>query len=178
MWRDPVVKRYAAALFAVGEQHDCLKELEQDLQGVWALLDKQDKIRKALFSPVIPAVIKKDIIRRSFENKIQPWLLYFLLLLVDRRRETYLQGIAEAFTQIVETKSNIAYAEVETPVPRLPEEEKALSAKLEKMSLKTIKLKTSVNPALLGGIKLKMGDKYIDGSIEGGLARLKERLVA
>jgi F-type H+-transporting ATPase subunit delta len=92
-------------------------------------------------------------------------------------RADQLEGIAEAFRELVDTEQGRARARVRTAVPLTPEERQALQQRLgRKLGGKQVSLDEVVDQRLLGGFVAEVDSYIVDGSLDGQLARLKERL--
>ena len=102
--------------------------------------------------------------------------LSFLKLLIRKRREDLLEECAREFRILLAAQANTADAEVSTAVPLTPEQETRLTESLQTLTGKTIKLTTQIDPTLVGGVVVRIGDTVMDGSVRGKLERLERQL--
>jgi F-type H+-transporting ATPase subunit delta len=102
--------------------------------------------------------------------------LNFLLLILDKKRETYLELIFKEYEEMADESRNIKKAELISAMAVSDEDIKTLSETLSSSTGKTIQLKLIIDPAIIGGIKIRMGDKIIDASVAKKLEMLKNNL--
>jgi F-type H+-transporting ATPase subunit delta len=173
-----VAKRYAQALFNAAQDAKVLDKMETDLPLVTATLDANPELKMVLNHPVISAADKKIVIGKLFTGKVSDMLVNFMMLIVEKNREGLLDGIREIFGELLMEYRGQVRAEVFTAF-ELPESMKAtLTQKLSAFTGKTVELSEVVDPALIGGVRVRMGDRVLDGSVHSGLARMKETLLA
>jgi F-type H+-transporting ATPase subunit delta len=173
-----IARRYAQALFAMSRKGGVLERVETDLDTVDALIRTQPNLLRIMRAPTIPRANKKDLVRRLFESQISPLTLRFLSLLIDKRREATLPDVSREFRALSDAARNVLPA-VATVAARLTTEERArLTETLARRTGKTIELREEVDPELIGGVVIRLGDTIIDGSIAGQLRRLHQQLLA
>lgn len=177
MSRGIVSKRYAEAFFGLMSEKNLLDQGEVDLKEISRIYQEVEEFRRFLEHRRIPASDKKEIMRRLFKKKVHRYTLNFLLLLCDRHRESGLQDICHCFFEMALQARNITEAEVRSAVPLSEEDLKAIGQRLTQVTGSEIRLHTAIDPSLLGGVVVKVGDKVIDGSIAQRLRKLKEHLM-
>ncbi len=176
MIRKVVARRYAEALFEVASEQQKLDQVLEDLKLVIEFLRVSPELKRLLEHQKLSFGKKKEIIRELWGSKVSEVVLIFLELLVDKRRERYLEAIYEVYLELLRANRNIVLAEVKTAFPLEEEEQKELVGVLEKLTKKKVELKASVDPELIGGIQVKIGDRIFDGSIAKRLELLKTHL--
>jgi F-type H+-transporting ATPase subunit delta len=122
---------------------------------------------------LVPPQAKKETLNRIFAEDLDGFVLNFLFLLIDKRREPALPAIISEYVRLANEARNIAEAEVFTAKELSQDQLEALAAKLSKGTGKNIVLKTTLDQALIGGIIVKIGDKLIDGSVGRQLKVMK-----
>lgn len=173
---ETVARRYAQALFDSGRDHGNLDRLEADLAAVLAAMEQEPAMRKALFHPLISVEHKQRMIQDLFYDRLAPVTLRLLKLLVVKKRERQLEAILAEFRRLVNDARNVIEAEA---VAARPLDEKVigdLRSRLQEITGRQVNLRVAVDPSILGGLLLKMGDRRIDGSLRGRLSRMKETL--
>ncbi len=100
----------------------------------------------------------------------------FLTLLVQKKRIVILPEIAEEFQVMVDSEKNISHGHVISAIELSAELQENVQATLEKLTGKKVKLTSSVDPSIIGGIIAKVGDLVLDGSIKTQLAGLKDSI--
>lgn len=172
-----VVRRYAAALFGAASQRGVVDRVESDLGLVSYVVETSPALLKGLTSPLVPGQRKREILRQIFEGKVHEVTLSYLCLLVGKRREEAIPLTEAEYVRLANEARGIATAHVVSAVDLVPEEETALAQALSHATGKTVVLERSVDPELIGGVLVKIGDTVIDGSIRGQLEALREKLL-
>ena len=108
--------------------------------------------------------------------KLSPITRNFLFVLVDRRRIASLSNIIQDFEAVVDARLGFAQAEVSSARELSETQRSALNARLERLTGKRIRMRFTVDPALIGGVVARIGSTVYDGSVRGQLATLERRL--
>ncbi len=173
-----VYQVYAEALFEVAVEADKLDEYKKELEFVVECFDEYPKFYDLFVAVRISKENKKDTINEIFENKISKDVLNFLKILIDKQRASSIRGIYRSFSLMVDQKQGIVNAKVQSAVELTESEKEKLKSQLENMSGHTVRLNCVVNPEIIGGLIIKMGDEVIDASITGKLNEMKDNLSA
>ena len=168
-------RRYARALLDVAQQSDPAA-VREELRAVRALLEQHSELAEALAHPALPAAKKRSVLRAALELKLSAPVLRLLELLVERGRLGLLGAIEGAYGALFNAQRGVATAEAVSAAPLGAEERRALTAALERASGLRIELEAREDPALLGGLLVRMGGRSYDGSVRGRLRALRERL--
>ncbi len=177
MLSNQLATTYGQAVFELACAKDMLDQVEQQLLLVEDTLSKQADLAALLYHPRVPGKAKKDTIIKVFGDELTDFVRHFLLLLVDKRREMALSAIIRQYVVLANKARNIVEAEVITALPLSQAEKAALSQKLTKVTGRTVILKPAIDPSIIGGVIVKIGDKLIDGSISRQLKALEQVLV-
>lgn len=174
-----VSRNYAQALIELAGSD--LRLQEEFLNEITAICESINKVKgaKEVFgTPTISKDEKKILIKKLFEGKINQKTFNFLLLLTDKQRLSILPEIQNQLTIIVNRNKGITIAEVSSASQLDSASLEALKQKLEKVLGKNEKvtIESRVEPALIGGIVVKVNDLVYDGSVKGRLENLKRRL--
>lgn len=175
MLKSGAVERYARALFDLAVEENQLDQFNQELTEIHGLITGQEDLKKLLHHPRIPEADKKDLMKRILGDA-SPMIVNFIMLLIDKGRISLLKGIIEHFQDMVREAKGIIEVQVYTALELTAALEAKLAEKLKKLTEKEVELKVQVDPGLIGGMKLRIGDKVIDGSIQTHLERIKENL--
>lgn len=165
---------YARALLSVMEGK--LEEAVKELQSVQAVLAEQPEYRALLTSPALPAADRRNLLS-PFEGKVSQEMYHFLLVLSDHSRFSLLPEIARAFYAGCDEALGILRVEAVTAVELTEEQCARLREKLESSTGKTVVLTGKTDPAVLGGIRLKMKNQELDGTLRARLDGLRETLI-
>ena len=181
MREESVARRYAAALFEQArksETPDVMGRTGEELALVAQTVADTGALRALLGQPLVTEERKKLALRNAFGDRVSPVVLAFLDLLVDKRRIGLLPELQREFARRVREHRNIARARATSAVPLTPEQTAALERSLEARTGKDIELETEVDPSVLGGVLVRIGDTVFDGTVRGNLERLREQLLA
>ncbi|MCD6435810.1 MAG: F0F1 ATP synthase subunit delta [Clostridiales bacterium] len=171
-----VAKTYSQALFEFALESDSLNSINEEFEFVVNSFKTYNEFFELFKSPKISIEDRKRIIREVFQEKISTGMLNFILIILDKRRSSEIINIDYEFKKLFDKHFGIAKAYVKS-VKELDENEKSeLVKKLSELTGKEIHLKTSIDPEMIGGVYIKIGDKVIDGSIRNKLNEIKEEL--
>lgn len=172
-----IAKRYARALLDVAAERRAIDEVERDLYAVADCFRRSPELRTAIAHPSLTRVRKVDVIRRSFEGKVAPLVVEFLALLVDKGRFGLIGEIATLFDDLSDELQGQLKVKVRTVAPLKPHQRERLLARLKQNMRPQPILEEEIDPEILGGMVLRIGDFLIDGSLRGRMRALKESLL-
>ena len=170
-----VGKLYAQALFELSLEENDLEQVYGDMEQCRKVFEDHPELTDLLNSPVILKNEKHDIINKVFGEE-KGTVHDFICLVTDKNRIRYFDKIAESFNQLYDEHKGIREMTAVTSVPLKVDAKQRLIKKLEEKSGKTVKLKEVVDPSIMGGIILKMGDTMIDNSVKGRLDAIAKQL--
>ncbi|MGA9226361.1 MAG: F0F1 ATP synthase subunit delta [Mesobacillus sp.] len=172
-----VAKRYALALFQLSKENNLLAQVEQELRVVKEVLVNSSDLNAVLQSPKVSAAKKKEIIKDSF-SQVNPFVLNTLMILIDRHRQDQMVEVVDQFVELSNEEHGIADAKVYSIRPLTQDESDALSASFAaEVGKKSLRIQNIVDPELLGGLKIRIGNRIYDGSLRGKLNRLERKLL-
>ena len=172
-----VAERYASALFDLAVDASATKAVEDDLNTIGKLIDESDDLRRLVQSPVFTAGDQQRAIGAVADRAVQsPLVNSFLRLVAQNRRLFALPGMIRAFRDMAARHRGEVTAEV-TSARQLSDAQLAeLKAALKDQLGQNVTLETRVNPAILGGLVVKVGSRMIDTSLRTRLMTVKTRL--
>lgn len=173
MLMNQLAQKYAQAVYELAAEKGSLDAVEQQLQLVADTLINHADLATLIYHPRVQAEAKKQTLSKVFDGSVDAYVHNFLLLLVDKRRETLLPAIITEYIQMANQARNIAEADVITALPLTEAEQAALIQKLSTVTGKTMRLKVVIDAKIIGGIIVKIGDKLIDGSVARQLKSLE-----
>lgn len=173
-----IAKRYATALLELGTEAGALDALVDELTRASQAYESSLELRNAFENPLVPAAAKKAIVGDVSERLgLSTTARSFLGLLVDRRRIRALPPIATRLREMADLRRGITRAEVLTAMP-LPEEYfEKLQRELERITGSKVALDRRLDPALICGVMIRLGDTVYDGSLVARLKQLKETML-
>jgi len=171
-----VSKRYASALFEVAFEIDQYELVKDELSFILNCLKDEPSLRQLLESPLISSNEKKEILSSIFKENISTETFNFLCVVVDKGRESYIESIIEEYKILADSAKNKIDAVAITAVPMDKQDLLKLQVNLSMSSGKNIQLQNQVDPTVIGGVLVKIGDKVIDGTVKSRLANMQEQL--
>jgi F-type H+-transporting ATPase subunit delta len=170
-----VAKRYAKALFGLGQEDGQYDKYGQDLSEFVAFCAQNDEFRQVISNPIFPVDDRKKILDIVLEKSdFSGMVKSFLRLLLDKNRIGVIEAISNQYQVLTDEVSDIARAEITTARPLKAESLERLEKALEALTSKQIKSEVKENRDLVGGIVVRIGDMVFDGSIKAQLEGLKE----
>jgi F-type H+-transporting ATPase subunit delta len=173
-----VVRRYARALFDTASRSGMVEQVEDDLKAVDQVLRTLPRLLRALRAPTIPAPRKEALLDRAFGTRVGPLAMRFLKLAVQRRREDILSDVYLEYHRMANEARGILPVQVTAAVPMADADRDDLAQALHARTGKQVVLQVSIDPGILGGLVLRMGDTVLDGSVRTRLEQLRARLLA
>jgi F-type H+-transporting ATPase subunit delta len=168
-------KRYAQAAFAIASDRGDFQSWQASLNRIAAFTAEPDYAR-LLESSRVPLETKHRLVDAGLRD-LRRLALNFAHVLVDKGRTSLGSQIAEHFTALVEAHEGVARALVTTAVPLTDTERASLAARLQQSTGGRVEVQTEVEPQIIGGVIVQIGDKLFDGSTRARLAALKGSLM-
>lgn len=172
-----VAYRYAKSLIDLAEEQKVLDEVNNDMYSLRQTCKENSELLAVLQNPIIRGHKKFAILKEIFADKINPLTLRMFEVLSKKNRETILYAISEQFNHLYNEYKGIEEVQIITTISMSESLKEELKAMLTKKLNKKIHLQEKVNPALIGGFIIKVGNSQIDNSIKNNLQRLKQNFV-
>ena len=171
-----VATRYAGALMTSALAEGNLVEVSESYAALISVVKNSLDLRTFMDSPQVADEEKQDLLKNIFGDKIEKVLLHFLYLLIDKNRIENFRDIGEEFAAMVEEHQGVVRAQVTTAVT-LPEDLAAsLTEKLSVLTGARVILENKIDPAVIGGVCVTLGDKILDGTVRSNLDELRNTL--
>ncbi len=177
MLTHPAAKEYAHALLELATERNEIDAVEEQLRAVVQACHDNDELGKIFYHPRVPLLAKRDMVLKLFNAVLADYVGKFLLLLIDKRRESLLPYILEEYERLADKAGNVCKVGLTSALPLTEAQKNAFIAKLSGITGCNIELLTTVDKRLLGGVVLQIGDKRVDGSILSHLDQLKTILL-
>jgi F-type H+-transporting ATPase subunit delta len=169
-------RRYAEAAFQLAERDQTVDAWQRDLAAA-AVLARNERVARAVDSPAVPFAERRAAVEQLLGKQVLPGSLNLVLLLAQHGRFSILPDVAAEYDALVRKSRGIVAATVTTPAPLSAGELARVTARVEQLAGAKVELSTATDPQLLGGLTIRIGDRFIDASVQGRLARLRGRLV-
>lgn len=176
MSEEVVSKRYAEALFELATEKNLVEEIGKELAVVGKVFADETEFVEILNHPKVTQEEKISLLEKTL-GQTEKTLQNLLKLLVERHRIGLVTKIAQAFTEKYNEVNGIAVAEVSSVRALSDDEKTAIEAALKELLKKSsVTIENIVNPSLLGGLRIRVGNTIFDGSVSGKLNRLKNNI--
>ena len=172
-----VALRYANALFGAAKKRGELEAVLSDLESIDLLESKDASFQKFLESPSVLDDDKASIVATMLRGRVQELVVQFVLLMLRKGRIGNLPIILGPYRKLVEAELGLVNAEVVSASPLTEQELEQMRQKLAVLTKKTVRVESKVDPRLIGGVIITIGDRIIDGSLRRKLNELREELL-
>ena len=172
---DPVARRYALALTEEAQASSQLADIDADIDTMAQTVEQSRDLRQMLESPVIPVAKKDTVLRRLFEGTVSDLALRFVGLLTSKDRAALLPDVLDAYRALRDERTGTVEATVRTAKPLSPTEVDRLTAALEARADATVRVRYEIDPSLIGGLVVRMGDVVYDQSVKHQLDTLRDQ---
>lgn len=175
MPNEALARRYATAIFQLATEAGAVEDIGRDLHTFIATLAADKDVDRFFRSPAVDRTEKAAVIAAAFD-RLHDIALHAVLLLIRKRREAIAPEIVAQYDVLERQARGAQPLNVTTARPLSKAELDALVAKLTRAFKTTFDVTENVDPELIGGVRITMGDKRIDGTIAGRLDDLARML--
>ena len=176
--RDSTIARnYAEALVTLAQRAGDLDGWGRMIDDVAQLVTHDMKVRLFLASPRVPVSAKTEILRKAFQDRMPQPMVRFLEALVRNRRQLLIPEIASEYATLVDESLGRVRAEVTLAREPMAGEVEAIAASLSRTLGRSAVAHVRINPDIIGGVIVRVGDYVKDGSVRRRIGLLKSKLV-
>lgn len=169
---------YARALLASVPSQDADTVVDELESLVRDILDRNHKLETVLANPKMPVESKWELLDRVFTGRMNGKLLTFLKVVARRQRLNAIRSIQRAATKLRDEAAGRIQVQVTVPQTLSDADRTSLVERLKKVFKKDVRLETLVDPSIIGGLVIRVGDTVFDGSIDGQLQSLRKTVGA
>ncbi|MEL6908616.1 MAG: ATP synthase F1 subunit delta [Cyanobacteria bacterium J06598_4] len=167
---------YAQAIMSLAQQENLTDQFGETFRSLESLLSESKEFKDFVLNPVIKNEDKKSVLKQVMGDS-NPYIVNFMMLLVDKRRIVFLESIADQYLSLLRKLNQTVLAEVTSAQELTDEQNGNIVDKVKGIvEAKDVELKASVDPSLIGGVIIKVGSKVIDASLRGQLRRISVTL--
>ena len=172
---EEIANVYSRSLFEVAKEHDTLDDVKEQLDQFTDELDTNRELQVFFFSPYFSSAEKKDGIQKVIENGDEH-LVRFLELLAERHRMPALFRIRKEFNRLWAEENQLLPVTITSAVELDEDTVKDLGQRIEDQTGRTIELTTHVDPDLIGGLQMRVGNMIYDATIRNRLEKLRREV--
>ena len=172
-----VAARYAKSLLDLGKELGTLETVKQDMDLLGKTVAESRDLRLLLRNPIVKHDKKLAILKAIFEGKVSDMTLRFFTILTDKNRESAIEGIGPEFLAQYNVLQGIQSAQVTSAAPLTAAARAEIQALVTKQTGHAeVQLTEKVDPELIGGFVLRVGDNQIDDSVRTSLRKMRTSL--
>ncbi len=178
MANETLARRYATAVFALAAERESVERVGKDLSAIVRAINESAQTREFFVTPIIDRNEKERALDTAFSGRVDDIALHTLLLLIRKRRESLLDALLAEYRKL-EQQARGAEPLTITTARELPESElHGMVDRLEQLYKKKFDVHVRQDASLIGGVRIAMGDRLIDGTVAGRLDELSRTLFA
>jgi ATP synthase F1 delta subunit len=172
---EEIAEVYSRALFEVAKEHDALDRIHDELGDFTETLDENRELQLFFFSPYFSSEEKKDGVARVVSDADEH-LVRFLEMLAERHRMPVLPRIRREFDSMWAEENKLLPVVVTSAVELDEELVKGIGEQIEQQTGRRVELSSSVDPDVLGGLRVRVGSMVLDATVKNRLERLRKQL--
>lgn len=173
-----VSRNYAETLLELARRAEDLAGWGKLIQDVANAMEDDATLRLFLESPKVSEAQKSAVVTEALSDRVPRHFLRFLLAMIRKRRQMLIPEVATEYFNLVDQSEGRIHANVTVARESSESERNEIAAQLSKVLGKQAVLHINVNPAILGGVIVKVGDTVMDGSVRRKLATLRGRILS
>lgn len=172
-----IAKRYAKALVELAEGQNLAENAKQDLVAFIQAMDGQPAVERLFRNPAITPEDKKAVIREIAQRLgLKPLTTRFMEFLAENNRVRYIRDVQQAYEDLLAERQNRVSVEVVSASPLNNGYVSDIKKRFEVVTGKNVDIKSLVDPALIGGVRARIGSVIYDGTIKNQLDKMRERM--
>ena len=178
MANETLARRYATAVFSLAKEANAIEATGRELSMIANTIDSDPATADFFVSPVVARNDKERALTAAFQGKVGTIALHTLLLLVRKRREALLDELVAEYRKLELEARGVEPLTLTTARELSEAEVRSTVEQLERVYGKKFEAVVRHDPNLIGGVRVAMGDRVIDGSVAGRLEELTRKLFA
>ncbi len=173
-----IAQRYSDALVEIAKDGKLTySKISTDLELVKNTLSQSKDLDEFLVNPITSIEDKKEIIDRVFSGEIDGLIVNFLKVLIDKNRFSVFGEVLNAYNKALDRVNNISRIQVVSAVEMTEDAKNKLKEKLETKLKKNVVIDLEINPEIIAGLVIKMGDNIVDVSLKHKLEDLSKNIM-
>ena len=167
---------YGQSLYDLAAQEGLTDEILYEMETVDAIFQENPDYIALLLEPSVKRKERLGLVEEAFRDQIHPYLMNFLMILIEKSLLRGFHACCRTFREAYNKDNGIAEATVTSAVALTEAQVKSLKSKLEAISGKTVILRQKVDSSVLGGLRVEIGGRLLDGTVMGRLADLRKKV--
>lgn len=170
------VEGYARALYGLASISNAVDAADEGMAAIAEAVRSHSGLRDTLMDVVVPGTKKREILREVFEETVAPEAIAVTVAMVERGHAGLVDDVAGAFRELAERERGIVVADVTTAIPLDDALRASVTEKLAASLGRPVSLRERVDGSILGGIRINVAGRVLDGSLSGRLASMRTAL--
>lgn len=172
-----IATNYAEALLALATKAGAVEEWGGLIHALAGAVEGDVTLRRFLAAPQVSAADKSRILGTGLDGRVPAMFIRFVQKLVTNRRQLLIPRVATAYTDLVDAAAGRVHARLTFSRAVSDADRDAIAAQLSKALKKTVVPHATVNPSILGGVIVRIGDTVMDGSVRRRLDAVRSRML-
>ncbi len=173
-----IPKKYGSALYQLAVEQDSVLKYEEEIIHLRQILIENTDLMDVLNHPKVLQDDKIALIEEVLTDRVLREIVGLLVLLIKKNREAYSLQVLDYFLEQAKAYKKIVTAYVTSAIALSKMQKDEIKQKLEDIQNQTVEVKEEVNPDIIGGLIIRIGDRIMDNSIQGKVKRLAKHLEA
>ncbi|MDD3795948.1 MAG: ATP synthase F1 subunit delta [Lachnospiraceae bacterium] len=171
-----IARMYGGSLYELAAEESLTDSIMQQMEEIRQIFRENPDYVRLLAEPSIPKQEREGLIDAALSEGCEQYLVNFLKLLCERNILNEYSGCCDEFIRRYNADHNIAEATVTSAVSLTEDQMSALKSRLEALSGKQVRLLAKVSPGVLGGLRVELEGKALDGTVSGRLSGIQKKL--
>lgn len=171
-----VASRYARALFNTAKHGNILDAVQSDLHGIADTLTRDARFKRFLLNPEVAREDKMTLLATVFSGRTTALTMQALRTLLQKDRQDLIEVVRSEFDALKRDHDKVVKIKIETARPLDAALRGAIVRKVETATSKTVQVEEEVIEGLLGGVRVRIGNFLMDGTVTGALGKMREKL--
>jgi F-type H+-transporting ATPase subunit delta len=173
-----VTNRYTLGFYNYAKEQGIVEKVDESLKLLTSVLALHPELKSLLEHPLISVDAKATVLKNVLGDQLGPVVGRFLHMLFERGRSAYITSIAGRFHELTEAEKGTLTVQIESAGPLSETDTKQIESKLSLVFDKKVGAIVRVNPELIAGYRVRVGNRVLDATIRGALAQFSEKLLA
>ena len=175
--KNTIANRYAQGLFNLAKERSLVDEIFKDCEAILEIYEGNKSLQAILENPKVSKDQKKQLFEEGFKESINQFTYDFIMLLIDKGRISQLKSSLNQFIILSNIAKGLLDVQVTSATELVTEQKESLKVQLEKATGKTIEIQNIIDPHIIGGLIIKIGNNVIDGSLRNQVNKIRESLL-